>query len=60
VCSAATEELKNTKFGGDFMALLDWWRGNKPEQHARLAYVAEQPATSGQHETGATAHATGF
>jgi hypothetical protein len=37
LCSAATEALKNAKFGGDFMALLGWWRGNKPEAHARLA-----------------------
>jgi hypothetical protein len=36
-CSAATEELKNAKFGGDFMALLAWWQGKKPGEHARLA-----------------------
>jgi hypothetical protein len=36
-CSAATEELKNAKFGGDFMVLLAWWQGKKPEEHARVA-----------------------
>ena len=36
-CSAATEGLKNAKFGGDFMALLAWWQQKKPEEHARLA-----------------------
>ena len=50
VCGAATEELKNAKFGGDFMALLEWWRGNKPEEHARLAHLTTQPVTSGQRE----------
>ena len=60
VCSAATEELKNAKFGGDFMALLEWWRGNKPEEHARLAHLTTQPVTSGPREDGLTAHATAF
>jgi hypothetical protein len=46
-CSAATEELKNVKFEGDFMALLSWWRDNKPEQHARLARLVSQ---AGSHE----------
>ena len=40
-CSAATEELKNAKFGGDFMALLTWWQGRKPEEHARLVQRVE-------------------
>ena len=46
LCSTATEALKQTKFGGDFMALLEWWRGNKPEAHARLA--DEEANASGQ------------
>ena len=41
-CSTATEELKNSKFNGDFDALVAWWRENKPAEHqaielARLA-----------------------
>jgi hypothetical protein len=43
-CSAVTEALKNMKFGGDFMALLAWWHGNKPGEHARLAHVAAESA----------------
>ncbi len=58
VCSAATEELKNAKFGGDFMALLEWWRGNKPREHARLARLTGESATSGQTEDGTTAYRT--
>ena len=54
VCSAATEELKNAKFGGDFMALLEWWRGNKPLEHARLARLTGRirhvRANRGRHE----------
>ena len=60
VCSAATEDLKKARFGGDFMALLEWWRGNKPEEHARLADPTTQPVTSGPRDDGPTAHATGF
>ena len=60
VCVAATEDLKNAKFGGDFMALLDWWRGNKPEEHARLAHVVAQPVPSRQQEDRAPASATAF
>ena len=35
-CVANYEELKQTKFGGDFDALVDWWRVNKAAQHAAL------------------------
>ena len=35
-CRFATEELKNAKFGGDFNALLVWWRDNKREEHGKL------------------------
>ena len=37
LCSAVYEELKERKFGGDFKQLLEWWRRNKPEEHARQA-----------------------
>ena len=33
-CGANYEELKQTKFGGDFDALVQWWRVNKAAQHA--------------------------
>ena len=36
-CSTATETLKDVKFRGDFLELLEWWRANKPAEHARLA-----------------------
>ncbi len=35
-CGANYEELKQTKFGGDFDALVQWWRVNKAAQHAAL------------------------
>ena len=35
-CGANFEELKQAKFGGDFDALVDWWRVNKAAQHAAL------------------------
>jgi hypothetical protein len=35
-CGANFEELKQAKFGGDFDALVQWWRANKAEQHAAL------------------------
>ena len=55
-CVAATEELKNAKFGGDFMALLAWWQGNKPEEHARLAQLIEGSGVAGQRENDTTAY----
>src|SRR5690349_20980852 len=36
-CSEVTAALKEQKFDGDFGLLLDWWKENKPAQHARLA-----------------------
>jgi hypothetical protein len=51
-CSAVTEELKNSKFNGDFDALVAWWRENKPAEHgaieqARVASVAGSTAAAG-------------
>ena len=40
-CSAATEQLKNERFGGDFGEMLTWWRQNKPAEHARMAADAD-------------------
>ena len=41
-CGANYEELKQTKFSGDFDALVQWWRVNKAAQHKALA--SEQKA----------------
>ena len=35
-CGANYEELKQTKFGGDFEKLVAWWRLNKIAQHQAL------------------------
>ena len=35
-CGANFEELKEVKFGGDFDALVEWWRVNKIAQHKAL------------------------
>jgi hypothetical protein len=35
-CAAVYDELKHRKFGGDFTALLGWWRVNKLIEHDRL------------------------
>ena len=35
-CGANYEELKQTKFGGDFEKLVTWWRLNKVAQHQAL------------------------
>lgn len=45
-CSAATEQLKNERFGGDFGEMLGWWRQNKPAEHARIAADADPIAAS--------------
>jgi hypothetical protein len=37
ICSAVYDELKATKFKGDFEQLLIWWQQNKSAEHARLA-----------------------
>ena len=38
-CGANYEELKQEKFGGDFDALVQWWRVNKAAQHKALESV---------------------
>jgi hypothetical protein len=35
-CSALTEELKRSRFGDDFSAMLKWWQQNKEFEHAAL------------------------
>jgi hypothetical protein len=38
-CGANFEEVKQTKFGGDFEKLVTWWRLNKIAQHQALESV---------------------
>jgi hypothetical protein len=41
-CSVATEALKVRKFGGDFGAMLAWWRERKDAEHLALARASAQ------------------
>jgi hypothetical protein len=41
-CSVATEALKTRKFGGDFAAMLAWWRERKDAEHHALAAASAQ------------------
>ena len=36
-CGAVYEQLKTTRFEGDFNQLLLWWRENKPTEHQKIA-----------------------
>lgn len=38
-CIAITDELKRTKFDGDFDRLVAWWRVNKVARHQELDRV---------------------
>jgi hypothetical protein len=40
LCSVVTETFKARRFGGDFRAMLAWWRANKDAQHQALAAAA--------------------
>src|SRR4030095_8222773 len=35
-CSVVNEELKKTRFGGDYDAMHLWWQQNKATEHARF------------------------
>ncbi|HEY2816768.1 MAG TPA: hypothetical protein VGK44_06500 [Casimicrobiaceae bacterium] len=37
MCGTILEELKKSKFGGDFQAMLEWWQTNKTAEHQALA-----------------------
>jgi hypothetical protein len=37
LCVEATRTLEQEKFGSDFEAMVEWWRQNKPAEHAKLA-----------------------
>lgn len=39
MCVAITDELKRTRFDGDFEALVAWWRLNKAARHHELERV---------------------
>ena len=37
ICGAIYEDLKGSKFGGDFQVFLTWWQQNKAAEHQALA-----------------------
>ena len=37
MCSEVYEDLKKSKFRGDFQAMLSWWQQNKAAEHLALA-----------------------
>jgi len=41
-CAAATRELRQVKFGGNFHRMLEWWRENKPAQHDRIRQLRHE------------------
>ena len=41
-CSAITDELKNVRFGGDFLEFNKWWKLHNPAEHSKLAASAPQ------------------
>lgn len=51
-CIAITDELKRSKFDGDFDRLVAWWRQNKIAQHQALERVSNA-ATERRHVRGA-------
>ena len=40
MCGEVFEDLKRTKFAGDFRAMLSWWQKNRAAQHLALAAVS--------------------
>ena len=40
MCGEIFEDLKRSKFGGDFRAMLSWWQQNKAAEHLALATVS--------------------
>jgi len=44
-CSVVVESLKARRFGGDFSAMLAWWRANKEARYLALSVApAQRPA----------------
>jgi hypothetical protein len=48
LCAANFEDLKRTKFNGDYRALLAWWEKNKAAEHQALAKIAGARAGDGK------------
>ncbi|NLD69047.1 MAG: hypothetical protein GX644_09555 [Limnobacter sp.] len=46
-CSLATERFQRMAFGGDFGALLVWWREHKPVEHGKRDAQWAERAGSG-------------
>ena len=44
MCNEVYEDLKSSKFGGDFRAFLSWWQQNKAAEHLALAAVGRTVA----------------
>lgn len=56
-CGNATEQLKQRRFGGDFEAMLAWWREHKTAMHGAL----DQAEKRAQEQNGdATAQADDY
>jgi hypothetical protein len=34
LCASISDALKERRFGGDFLSMLDWWRAAKSAEHA--------------------------
>ena len=51
-CVIVTEGLKRLKFGGDFEALVDWWRDQKYGVHDALERAREAQAAKESAELG--------
>jgi len=45
MCGSNFEELKKTRFDGDFAAMLAWWQRNKAAEHRALAEETARIAT---------------
>ncbi len=51
-CVIVTEGLKHLKFGGDFEAMVDWWRDQKYGVHDALERTREAQAAKESAELG--------
>ena len=49
LCGAVYEELKNTKFRGDFSELLLWWKENRRAEHQKFAGDRIESVEHAQH-----------
>lgn len=44
LCGEVYENLKKSKFGGDFQVMLSWWQRNKTVEHQALAAASRMAA----------------